>query len=122
MPQEAIPILQRAIRLNPYPPSRYFHNLAWSYNQLKKFEEAITAARKAVRIEPDDIFAHLALVYGYFMSDREEDTRAHVAEILRINPKFCVRTRGAGRYKNAEISEHYRNVWRTAGLPDCPIR
>ena len=119
MPQEAIPILERAIRLNPYPPSRYFHNLAWSYNQLRKPEEAITAARKAVRIQPDDIIAHLALVYGYALLDREKEARAHVAEALRINPKFCVRTKGKGQYKNPEFTEHYRNVWRKAGLPDC---
>jgi adenylate cyclase len=120
MPQEAIPILERAIRLNPYPPSRYFHNLAWSYNQLGKYEEAIAAARKAVRIQPDDIIAHLALVYGYSLLDREEEARAHVAEALRINPKFCVRTREKGRYKNPEFTEHYRNVFRKVGLPDCP--
>ena len=121
MPQEAIPILKRAIRLNPYPPSRYFHNLAWSYNELEKYEAAITAARKAVSIQPNDIFAHLALVYAYSLLGREEEARAQVAEVLRINPKYCLR-RGKGRRKNPAVSERFRDIWRTAGLPDCPIR
>jgi adenylate cyclase len=121
MPHEAIPILKRAIRLNPYPPSRYFHNLAWCYNQMKKYEEAITAAKKAIHIEPDDYIAHLALIYSYSLLDRKEEARSHVTEVLRINPKFCIRTSGKGRYKNPEISKHFRNVWRRAGLSDCSI-
>jgi adenylate cyclase len=119
MPQEAIPVLKRAIRLNPYPPSRYFHNLAASYNLLGKYEEGIAAASKGIQIEPNDIYSHLPLLYGYFMSGREQEARAQAAEVLRINPKFCIRSE-PGSHKNPESTAHYRNVLRKAGIPDCP--
>ena len=121
MPQEAIPILKRAIRLNPYPPSRYFHNLAFSYILLGKYEEGIEAAIKGVQIEPNDIFSHFPLLYGYFLSGREEEARAQAAEIRRINPKFCIRS-GPAAHKNPEFTAHYRNALRKAGIPDCPAQ
>jgi adenylate cyclase len=121
MPQEAIPILERAIRLNPYPPSRYFHNLAIAYNALGKYEEAITAARKAVNIQPNDRFAHYSLIYSYSSLGREEEARAQAAELLRTNPKYCVR-RGKGYFKNTALLERFRDALRKAGVPDCPIR
>jgi TolB-like protein/Flp pilus assembly protein TadD len=65
MAEEAVPVLQKAIRLNPYPPSQYFHNLAFSYHQLEKYEEAIAEAKKAISVSPKDIIAHRALVSCY---------------------------------------------------------
>jgi adenylate cyclase len=121
MPQEAIPILKRAIRLNPYPPSRYFHNLAGSYLLLGKYDEGITAARKAVHIEPKDIFSRLVLLYGYSLLGREEEARAEATEVLRINPEFCIR-RVPGLFRNPEVQERLRNAWRKAGIRDCPPR
>jgi adenylate cyclase len=48
--QEAVSVLKKAIRLNPYPPSMYFHNLAWAYHSLGKYEEAIHSAKKAIQV------------------------------------------------------------------------
>jgi adenylate cyclase len=121
MPKEALPILERAIRLNPYPPSRYFHNLAMAYNLLGKYEEAITAGRKAVRIQPNDYFAHYWLLYGFSSLGRDEDARAQVAEMRRIRPKLCVRG-GRGPMKNPAPMKHIREALRKAGVPDCPPR
>jgi len=121
MPQEAIPILERAIRLNPYPPSRYFHNLTWACNQLGKYEEAITAAKKALRIQPSDYNAHINLVYCYSVLGRDEEARAQAAELLRKNPKYCIR-RGKGFFKNPAVTESLRDALRKAGVPDCPVR
>ena len=120
-PQEAIPILKKAIRLNPYPPSRFFQNLAWAYNYCGKYEEAITPAKKVLNIQPDDIFAHIALLYAYSFLGKEEEARAQAAELIKINPKYCVR-RGHGPFKNPAVSESYRNTLRKAGVPDCPVR
>ena len=87
---EAIPVLEKAIRLNPYPPSNYFHNLAWAYVVLGKYEEAISAAKRAVRIEPGNILARLVLVSSYSLSDREAEARVEAEEVLRINPNWSV--------------------------------
>jgi adenylate cyclase len=121
MPQEAIPILKRAIRLNPFPPSRYFHNLAYAYRNLGKYEEGITAARKALLIQPTDWAAHIMLVSSYSLLGRDEEARAQAAELLRMNPKYCIR-RGRGRHKNPAVTKSLRDSLRKAGVPDCPAR
>ncbi len=90
IPQEAIRILERAIRLNPYPPSRYFHNLALAYKNLGKYEEAISAAKKALRIQPNDFAAHIALVSSYSLLGRDGEARAQASELLKIHPEYCI--------------------------------
>ncbi|NIS62776.1 MAG: tetratricopeptide repeat protein [Proteobacteria bacterium] len=115
MPQEAIPILERAIRLNPFPPCRYFHNLAWAYRILGKYEEAIAAAKKTLRIQSDDYAAHLVLVSSYSLLGQDEEARAQAAELLRTNPKYCV-GRGKGRFKNPAVTKQLRDALRKAGL------
>jgi TolB-like protein/class 3 adenylate cyclase/lipopolysaccharide biosynthesis regulator YciM len=42
-PEEAIPAIKKAIRLNPFPPGVYFYNLATAYAYVGQCEEAITA-------------------------------------------------------------------------------
>ena len=40
-PEEAIKILEKAIRLNPMPPGWYLHNLAATYRNMGRYDEAI---------------------------------------------------------------------------------
>ena len=37
---------------------------------------------------PDNIYAHTNLAATYIMMGREDEARAEVAEVLRINPNF----------------------------------
>ncbi len=114
---EAIPVLEKAIRLNPYPPANYYHNLAYAYLMLGKNEEAITAARKAVHIQPDNILAHLALVSSYSLLGREEEARAEVGEVLRIDPKYSVEEwEKRSPNKNRDFTKKYYDSLRKAGL------
>ena len=89
-PEEAILSHQRSIRLNPFPPSAYFHLLGAAYREVGRYEEAITACRKAIHLEPNNIFAHIVLAATYSISGREDKARSEVVEILRIDPKFSL--------------------------------
>ena len=55
-----------------------------------RFEEAVSAYKKAIQLAPDNIGAHMALAATYSMMGREKEARAEAAEVLRINPKFSV--------------------------------
>ncbi len=55
-----------------------------------RFEEAVSASKKAIHLEPDNLFAHLDLAGTYIMMGREKEARAEAAEVLRINPKFSL--------------------------------
>jgi len=115
--QEALPLLQRAIRLNPYPPSNYYHNLAFAYIILDQYEEAITAAKAAVRIEPNNLFAHSMLASSYSILGRAEEASKEVSEVLRINPNYSVDAAEKRMpLKNKEKAKRYYDSLRKAGL------
>ncbi len=117
MAEEAVPVLQKAIRLNPYPPSQYFHNLAFAYHQLGKYEEAVAEAKKAIRVSPEDIAAHRALASSYSLLGREEEARAAAAEIVRIDPDFSVdRHAKILPFKNKDKLKELIASYRMAGL------
>ncbi|HUL21552.1 MAG TPA: adenylate/guanylate cyclase domain-containing protein [Thermodesulfobacteriota bacterium] len=87
-PEEAIPLFQKAIRLNPFGPTWYFFNLGNALRMAGKFEEAVSAYKKALQRAPDNIMAHIGLLATYSKMGREKEARAEAAEVLRINPKF----------------------------------
>ncbi len=90
-PKEAIPIFQKAIRLNPYSSASSFLGLGRAYAQTGRFEEAVPAYKKALLRGSDlDIFAHLGLAATYIALGREKEARAEAAEVLRTNPKFSL--------------------------------
>jgi adenylate cyclase len=89
-PGEAIPLFQKAIRLNPLGPTWYFHNFGNALRITGRFEEAISAYKKALQRAPDNIMAHVGLLVTYSMTGREKEARAEAAEVLRINPKFSL--------------------------------
>jgi adenylate cyclase len=91
-PQEAIPILQKCLRLSPVPVhSGILSMLAGSYIRLGQYEEAAVTYKKALQIYgPDHLSAHIALVGTYIALGREDEARSEAAEVLRIDPKFSV--------------------------------
>jgi len=89
-PEEAIPLFQKAIRLNPFGPDWYFFNLGNALRDAGRFEEAVSAHKKALQRSPDSLLTHVFLTATYSMMGREKEARAEAAEVLRIDPKFSV--------------------------------
>jgi adenylate cyclase len=89
-PQEAIPMLQKSLRLSPVPVhSQVLGMLAISYSSLGQHEEAIATYKKVLQIYgPDHMMAHIGLAVTYAGMGREIEARAEGAEVLRVDPKF----------------------------------
>jgi adenylate cyclase len=87
---KAIPFLEQAIRLNPYPPSTYYRLLATTYREVGRYDEALRAYEKALQLNPNDIFTHLGLASVYVSFGRMGEARAEAKEVLRIHPKFSL--------------------------------
>lgn len=87
---EAIPFFEQAIRLNPYPPGTYYRLLASTYRQVGRYDEALVTYKKALQLNPNDIFTHLGLASVYVSLGRMEEARAEAKEVLRIHPKFSL--------------------------------
>jgi adenylate cyclase len=116
-PEEAIPLFQKAIRLNPFAPTWYFQNQGMAYRLTGRFEEAISAYKKALQRSPDNMFSHLGLVVTYSMMGREKEARAEAAEVLRVNPKFSLDYyEKTFTYKDQSAKEKGFAALRKAGL------
>jgi len=120
-PNDAIPVIKKAIRLNPFAPSTYVFNLGLSYLFSGRYKEGITECQKATTREPDNLGAQLALTVAYALSGREKEARSTAEEVLRLNPKFSLEHFSRSlAYKNKADKERYLSSLRKAGLPDKP--
>jgi adenylate cyclase len=88
--KESISELQTAIRLNPIPPNVYLYSLGLAYCFDGQYDQAIKWCERAVREEPNAMFARLFLALTYSLSGRDEEAQIEVAEVLRIYPKFSL--------------------------------
>jgi adenylate cyclase len=91
--EEAIPLLQKAIRLNPNPLSsfvNYYHQLGNALTYTGRYEEAVSAYKKAIQLAPNYIWSHVMLAATYSMMGREKEAQNEVAELLTMNPKFSL--------------------------------
>ncbi len=89
-PEEAIPMYQKAIRLNPNAAAITFVYLGFALADAGRFEEAVSALKKGIQRAPDYIVAHIGLVITYSSMGREKEARVEAAEVLRIDPKFSL--------------------------------
>ncbi|MGZ6240603.1 MAG: tetratricopeptide repeat protein [Syntrophales bacterium] len=117
-PEEAIPMLQKAIRLNPFGNPRFFEISGSTFMDTGRFEEAVSAFKKAIQSAPDNLPAHLGLAATYSMMDREKEARAEAAEVLRVNPKFSLDNWARARsfYRNQSVIHKVTGALRKVGL------
>jgi len=87
-PEEAIGVMAQAMRLNPAYPVQYLVRLGTAYHLTGRYEEAITAAQRALARNPNVFGAHELLALSASELGREKEARAAVAELLKLAPNF----------------------------------
>jgi adenylate cyclase len=116
-PEEAIPLYQRSIRLNPFAPGYYFQAFSLTYRLAGRYSEGLEQAKKAVERDPKNPITHIALVASYVLVGREEEALVAAADVLRINPNFSVEQYVRGvPLKDQLQAERYIEALRKAGL------
>jgi tetratricopeptide (TPR) repeat protein len=117
--QEAIPLMEKAIRLNPLPPAFYYLNLGGAYSRVGRTEEAIAMYKNAIALTPNNVMAYATLAAAYASLDREDEAKAAAAQVLRINPKFSAKRYAYSlAYKDQSISARFMELMIKAGLPE----
>jgi tetratricopeptide (TPR) repeat protein len=81
-PEEAIPLYQKAIRLNPLVPSYLYLNLGFALRMTGRREEAVSAFKNAIQVAPNNFLAHIGLAATYSAMGREKEARAEADEVL----------------------------------------
>jgi adenylate cyclase len=120
-PEEAIPLFEKAIRLNPFGPTMFFHQFGHALRDTGRLDEAVSAYKKGLERAPNYILTHASLAATYSMMGRDKEAQAEAAEVLRINPKFSLEWLAkTSAYKDRSVTEKLINAMRKAGLPDKP--
>lgn len=88
---EALTLLQKAMRLNPRYPARYLFALGHVYHAAWKNDDALLLLQRFVAQNPDALVARVDLACTYSELGQEEEARAQVDEILRLKPDFSLR-------------------------------
>lgn len=87
---EAVPLLERAIRLDPFHPPNYLEWLGHAYFRVARHEDCARAAKRGLALNPDFVALHFVLAQcAYGLRDKAMASKAG-AEILRTNPGFTI--------------------------------
>jgi adenylate cyclase len=117
-PAEAIPILEKALRLSPVKPfSMSLANLGNSHRMIGKYEEAVPFYKRLLKDLPMHLPGNIGLTATYAQMGRMEDARAQAAELMKIDPRFSLeRWARTLRYRDPADTERVLDALRKAGL------
>ena len=87
---EAIPMLQKAMRLSPIPPTICVSTLAACYRLTGQYGESIAIYRRILQKEPNQLPTRVGLVATLMQSGKEDEARAEAVKVLSNDPKFSV--------------------------------
>lgn len=114
-PVEGIEWIEKAMRLNPHHPERFWNHLGRANFVARRYAAAVDAFR---RITGLDYGHHAFLAASHAQRDEKEDAARHAREVLSLDPDFSVETYLATQHhKHAEDREHHREALLKAGLP-----
>jgi len=117
--EEALSLIKKAIRLDPFPLPWYHTVAGGCYFFLERYEEAIDEYKKVLYRNQNNLPARIRITAAYSILGQEQKARASASEVLRINPKFRIKTYATSLPgKNKEDKDLYINALRNAGLPE----
>jgi adenylate cyclase len=119
--EEAIALMKRAMRLNPYYPEWYLGILAQSYRVAGRYEEAIATYKEFLERSRETggstLLTHLGLASTYMRVGKEDEARDHATEVLKIDPDFSLEwVRKATFFKDEALLEEDLDALHKAGL------
>jgi adenylate cyclase len=118
LPEEAVRSFERAIRMNPVDPRLYatFTGMGLALVELRRFDEAIVAGKKARRQNSSYSQAYRCLASAFAHIGRDAEAREAAARVLETDPTFTISSwiaRG-GQSNSKLLIEGLRK----AGLPE----
>jgi adenylate cyclase len=117
--EEAVAELERAMRLDPFHSPSLFSHLGHARYLLGQGEAAVEALRTSVRRAPNFRPNFLWLAAASARLGRMDEARAAAAEVMRIEPEFCISTEMERiPFVDCKDAEHFAEDLRKAGLPE----
>ena len=116
-PDEALPLIEKAIRLNPYHPAFYKGDVLWRVHFVAgRYEEAIDALLQITGPYPAR-YKKLAATYPYL--GRLEEARTAMAKFRDLEPQASIELYARTEpFKRQGDLKRYLYGLRKAGLPE----
>jgi adenylate cyclase len=87
-PLEAIPVIERAMRLDPATKTQYLHFLGMSNLLAGKYETAVALFKERIALVPGTDFSRSALASALGHLGEVEEARRVWRELKEINPEY----------------------------------
>lgn len=113
---DAMQMVERAIRLNPVEP--YYFPRGLIYYMMGRFNEAIELLANSKQHSPDFLPTRLYLASSLALLERDEEGRKQIAELRRISPDFKLakREKVSSRMSDKEIGNRFVESLQHLGL------
>lgn len=117
--KSAIERARRALKISPFDPLNYlsYQGLAGGHFNLKQYEEAYMAARRAVELNPSFSVPYAYLAAALVRLGRDEEARGASKSLLRLDPTFTVDRFSVTVGVTPKVFSVFAEAWREAGLP-----
>ena len=114
-PEEGIDWINRAMRLNPYHPERFWGHLGRAYYAARRYAEAVEAIK---RINAPDLAHHAILAAACAQMEDDAAAAGHAEAVLQQDPGFSADGYVATLYYklNSDRAHHHDGLIK-AGLP-----
>jgi len=118
-PEEAIRSLERAMRMSPVDPLQFtaLTGMGFALIELRRFDEAIVAGRKALRQNPSYPGAYRCLASAFAHLGRDAEAREAAAGVLELDPTFTI-SAWIARSRLSINAKLMIEGFRKAGLPE----
>ncbi|MFB9266892.1 adenylate/guanylate cyclase domain-containing protein [Bradyrhizobium erythrophlei] len=118
LPEEAVRSFELAMRMSPVDPllHRLFVGMGMALIELRRFDEAIAAGKKALRQNPALRGGYLCLASALAHLGRDAEAREAAARLLELYPAFTI-SMGIGRRRQSHVKLLGEGL-RKAGLPN----
>jgi adenylate cyclase len=115
-PQESLPPIEKAFRLNPYHPEWYWIVLWRAHFVAGRYEEALDALLQMPNPYPE-VYRNLAATYPYLA--RWEEARAAMVKFRELEPNASIELFARTEpFKRHEDLQRLLDGLRRAGLPE----
>ena len=85
-PEQVAPLIEKAIRLNPFYPFYYTLYIGQAYLMMQRYEDAVETLKRSAMRNPEALPAHLYLAACYGHMGKDVAARAAMAEVRRLLP------------------------------------
>ena len=118
LPEEAIRSFERAMRVSPIDPylMTSITGMGIAFIELRRFDAAIVAGKKAQRHNPSYPGSYLCLASAFAHLGRDAEAREAAVRLLEVDPAFTISAR-TGRRRQAQTKLLIEGL-RKAGLPE----